>query len=121
MRPALERLFSRLAAGERRRSGVASPAVPEHGGIAYREAGPADGPAVLMLHGYPESSFMWRAPLAAVAEAGWHGVAPDLPGFGDSPPDPPGTWEHHVEARRAPARRAWTWTTWCWWCTTGAR
>ena len=50
-----------------------------------------------MLHGYPESSYIWRAPLAAVVEAGWHGVAPDLPGFGDSPPDPPGTWEHHVE------------------------
>ena len=71
--------------------------MPELGGITYREAGPPDGGAVLMLHGYPESSYMWRAPLEAVAEAGWHGVAPDLPGFGDSPPDPPGTWEHHVE------------------------
>ncbi len=65
--------------------------------MAYREAGPPDGGAVLMLHGYPESSFMWRAPLAAVADEGWHGIAPDLPGFGDSDPDPPGTWEHHVE------------------------
>ena len=65
--------------------------------MAYREAGPPDGRAVLMLHGFPESSFMWRAPLAAVAEAGWHGIAPDLPGFGDSPPNWPGTWEHHVE------------------------
>lgn len=66
-------------------------------GIAYREAGPAGAPAVLMLHGYPESSYMWRAPLAAAAAAGFHAVAPDLPGFGDSPPDPPGTWEHRVE------------------------
>ncbi len=41
---------------------------------------------------------MWRAALVAVADAGWRGVAPDLPGFGDSPPDPPGTWERHVEA-----------------------
>ena len=72
-------------------------ALPSFEGIAYREAGPRDGPTVLMLHGYPESSFMWRAPLAAAAEAGWRGVAPDLPGFGDSPPDPPGTWEHHME------------------------
>ena len=66
-------------------------------GIAYREAGPPEGRTVLMLHGYPESSFMWRAPAAAAAEEGWRAVAPDLPGFGDSPPDPPGTWEHQVE------------------------
>jgi haloalkane dehalogenase len=71
--------------------------VPTFEGIAYREAGPPNGPAVLMLHGYPESSYMWRAALEAAAGAGWHGVAPDLPGFGDSPPDAPGTWEHHVE------------------------
>ena len=36
--------------------------------------------------------------MAAAAKEGWRAVAPDLPGFGDSPPDPPGTWEHHVEA-----------------------
>jgi haloalkane dehalogenase len=29
---------------------------------------------------------------------GWHAFAPDLAGFGDSEPDPPGTWERHVEA-----------------------
>lgn len=50
------------------------------------------------MHGYPSSSFMWRRPLSALADAGWHAVAPDLPGFGDSEPDPPGTWEHQVEA-----------------------
>jgi len=73
-------------------------ALPTFEGIAYREAGPPDGRAVLMLHGYPESSYMWRAPLEAAAAGGWRAVAPDLPGFGDSPPDPPGTWEHHVES-----------------------
>ncbi len=67
-------------------------------GIAYREAGPADGPSVLMVHGYPSSSFMWRRPLAALGEAGWHAIAPDLPGFGDSEPDRPGTWERQVES-----------------------
>jgi haloalkane dehalogenase len=36
--------------------------------------------------------------MPAVAEAGWRAVAPDFAGFGDSPPDPPGTWERHVEA-----------------------
>jgi haloalkane dehalogenase len=41
---------------------------------------------------------MWRDVLPALADAGWRAVAPDLPGYGDSVPDPPGTWEHHVEA-----------------------
>ena len=66
-------------------------------GLAYREAGPADGPVALLLHGYPESSYMWRHLLPELAAAGWRAVAPDLAGFGDSAPDPPGTWERHVE------------------------
>ncbi len=52
----------------------------------------------LLLHGYPESSYMWQDVLGALAEAGWRGLAPDLPGYGDSAPDPPATWERHVEA-----------------------
>jgi haloalkane dehalogenase len=67
-------------------------------GLAYREAGPADGPVALLLHGFPESSYMWRETLPGLAEAGWRGLAPDLAGFGDSPPDPPGTWERQVES-----------------------
>jgi haloalkane dehalogenase len=71
----------------------------EHaGGLAYRTAGPADGPPVLLVHGYPESSYMWRAVLEPLAAAGWRALAPDLPGYGDSEPDPPGTWERHIEA-----------------------
>jgi haloalkane dehalogenase len=67
-------------------------------GLSYRERGPADGPVALMLHGYPQSSFMWEAVMPAVADAGWRAVAPDFAGFGDSPPDPPGTWERRVES-----------------------
>jgi haloalkane dehalogenase len=67
-------------------------------GLSYRESGPADGPVALMLHGYPQSSFMWAGAMPAVAEAGWRAVAPDLAGFGDSPPDPPGTWERRAES-----------------------
>jgi haloalkane dehalogenase len=67
-------------------------------GLSYREAGPADGPVALLLHGYPESSFMWSPVLPAIADIGWHAVAPDFAGFGDSEPDPPGTWERHVES-----------------------
>ena len=67
-------------------------------GLAYRAAGPPDGAAVLLLHGYPESSYMWRGVLPALSDAGWRALAPDLAGYGDSEPDPPGTWERHVEA-----------------------
>src|SRR5829696_2307562 len=67
-------------------------------GLSYREAGPAGGPAVLLLHGYPQSSFMWSDVMPAIADAGWRAVAPDFAGYGDSEPDPPGTWEHHMES-----------------------
>jgi len=69
--------------------------------IAYREALPEDwqdgGPTLLLIHGYPTSSYLWRNVLKGAAETGYRAIAPDLPGFGDSPPDPPGTWEHQVE------------------------
>jgi haloalkane dehalogenase len=70
-------------------------------GIAYREVLPGgwdgSGPTALFLHGYPTSSYLWRNVLPAVADAGCRAIAPDLPGFGDSPPALPGTWEHQVE------------------------
>jgi haloalkane dehalogenase len=64
-------------------------------GLAYRDVGA--GAPVLFVHGYPESSFMWRHLLPALAASGRRAVAPDLAGFGDSPPQPPGTWDRHVE------------------------
>jgi len=70
--------------------------------MAYREALPAGWksgqPVAVLVHGWPESSYMWRTLLPALARAGIWAVAPDLPGYGDSPPDPPGTWERHTEA-----------------------
>jgi haloalkane dehalogenase len=65
-------------------------------GLAYRSTGPEDGPSVLLVHGYPESSYMWRDVLEELGAAGFRTYAPDLAGFGDSPADPPGTWERHV-------------------------
>ena len=54
--------------------------------IAYREAG--QGPAVLLVHGWPTSSYLWRAVMPAVA-ARHRVVALDMPGFGasDKPTD----------------------------------
>lgn len=68
-------------------------------GLAFREAGDPDAPVALLLHGYPNSSYLWQGVLAAVAGAGHRAVAPDLLGYGDSPLDgKAGTWEEQVEA-----------------------
>jgi haloalkane dehalogenase len=66
--------------------------------MAYRAAGNSSDPVVLCVHGYPESSYMWHEALRELGASGWRALAPDLPGYGDSAPDPPGTWERHVEA-----------------------
>ena len=51
--------------------------------FAFDEAG--EGPDVaLCLHGFPENRFSWRHQLPVLATAGWHAVAPDLRGYGDS-------------------------------------
>jgi len=76
-------------------------ALKRAGGTAYREVGAPQEPdrlPLLCVHGWPQSSYMWRHLLPALSAAGRRAVAPDLSGFGDSPPDPPGTWERHVEA-----------------------
>ncbi len=51
--------------------------------IFYREAGPKDAPAVLLLHGFPTSSFMFRNLIPKLASR-YHVIAPDYPGFGQS-------------------------------------
>lgn len=51
--------------------------------IFYREAGPADGPAILLLHGFPTSSHMFRNLIPALADR-YRVIAPDYPGFGHS-------------------------------------
>ena len=71
----------------------------------FKSAGDPADPAVLLVHGYPASSHMWQPALRALAAHGLYAVAPDLPGYGDSEPDPPGTWTRHVEALEA-LRRA---------------
>src|SRR5512147_717202 len=51
--------------------------------IFYREAGPKNAPVVLLLHGFPTSSHMFRNLVPALADE-FHMVAPDYPGYGNS-------------------------------------
>jgi len=51
--------------------------------IFYREAGPSNGPAVVLLHGFPTSSRMFRNLIPRLADR-YHVIAPDYPGFGSS-------------------------------------
>jgi len=55
--------------------------------VFYREAGDPEAPAVLLLHGFPTSSHMYRDLIPALSDR-YHVVAPDLPGFGftEAPP-----------------------------------
>jgi haloalkane dehalogenase len=67
--------------------------------MAYVEAGPSDGEVVLMLHGEPSWSFLYRKVIKVVSDAGLRAIAPDLIGFGRS--DKPTrredyTYERHV-------------------------
>jgi pimeloyl-ACP methyl ester carboxylesterase len=72
--------------------------------VAYREAGDPANPALLLLHGFPASSFMYRHLLAVLADR-FHLIAPDYPGFGNSEaPDPddwPYTFEHLTDTIEA--------------------
>ncbi len=52
--------------------------------LAVAEAGDPAGEPVVLLHGFPELSHSWRHQLPALAEAGYHAVAPDLRGYGGS-------------------------------------
>jgi len=56
--------------------------------IFYREAGPANAPAILLLHGFPSSSRMFDTLIPLLADR-YHLIAPDYPGFGNSDAPPP--------------------------------
>jgi haloalkane dehalogenase len=72
--------------------------------VAYVEAGPADGPPVLLLHGEPSWSYLYRKMLPVLADAGLRAIAPDLVGFGRS--DKPGDIVDHSYARHVEWMRA---------------
>jgi pimeloyl-ACP methyl ester carboxylesterase len=54
----------------------------ETNGIRMHLAEAGSGPLVLLCHGFPESWYSWRHQLPALAEAGFHAVAPDMRGYG---------------------------------------
>lgn len=51
--------------------------------VFYREAGPEDGPTIVLFHGFPTSSHMFRNLIPLLADR-YHVIAPDYPGFGES-------------------------------------
>jgi haloalkane dehalogenase len=83
-------------------------AVPDGDGghlrMAYVEAGPAAGPVVLLLHGEPSWSFLYRHVMQVLGDAGFRAIAPDMVGFGrsDKPARPADhSYARHVEWTRA--------------------
>ena len=65
-------------------AGVASRQVETAQGLSmhYLEAGDANAPVVLLLHGFPELAFSWRKVMPALADAGYRVIAPDQRGYG---------------------------------------
>jgi haloalkane dehalogenase len=72
--------------------------------LAYVEAGPPDGEPVLLLHGEPSWSFLYRKVIPVLAGAGLRAIAPDLIGFGRS--DKPAEMADHSYARHVEWVRA---------------
>jgi pimeloyl-ACP methyl ester carboxylesterase len=64
--------------------------------VFYREAGPADGPVVLLLHGFPTASHMFRDLIPELAGA-YRIIAPDLPGFGNTVAPPRGRFTYSFD------------------------
>jgi pimeloyl-ACP methyl ester carboxylesterase len=61
--------------------------------VFYREAGPADGPVVLLLHGFPTAGHMFRDLIPQLADR-YRVIAPDLPGFGNTKAPPRGKFDY---------------------------
>jgi pimeloyl-ACP methyl ester carboxylesterase len=64
--------------------------------ISYLEAGPADGPLAVCLHGFPDTAYTWRHLLPGLAAAGYHAVAPWLRGY--APTEAPSDGQYQIGA-----------------------
>ncbi|MFD4118892.1 alpha/beta fold hydrolase [Streptomyces niveus] len=65
--------------------------------LFYREAGPPDAPVIVLLHGFPTSSFMFRHLIPELADR-YHVIAPDHLGFGLSDAPPVGDFDYSFDA-----------------------
>ena len=65
--------------------------------VFYREAGPADAPVILLLHGFPSASHMFRDLIPLLADR-FRVIAPDLPGFGQTKAPPRGQFTYSFDA-----------------------
>jgi pimeloyl-ACP methyl ester carboxylesterase len=69
--------------------GLSLPKVPgtvrvRANGLNFAVVDAGSGPGVLLLHGFPDSSYVWRHQVEALVDAGYRVIAPDLRGFGES-------------------------------------
>ncbi|MEG3846832.1 alpha/beta fold hydrolase [Microcoleus sp. herbarium19] len=64
--------------------------------VFYREAGASDAPVILLLHGFPTASHMFRDLIPLLADR-FRLVAPDLPGFGQTKAPPRGTFDYRFD------------------------
>lgn len=64
--------------------------------VFYREAGPADAPVLLLLHGFPTASHMFRDLIPLLADR-YRVIAPDLPGFGNTVAPPRAAFEYSFD------------------------
>jgi len=75
-------------------------------GIVINVATAGSGPAVLLLHGHPQTHVVWRHVAPRLVRAGFSVVAPDLRGYGDS--EKPASDPNHLSySKRAMAEGAW--------------
>ena len=77
------------------------PRYREWRGMRLAHVDEGDGPPVVMLHGEPTWSFLWRKVMGPLLESGYRCIAPDLPGFGRSDKPTDDAWysyDNHTEA-----------------------
>ena len=69
--------------------------------VFFREAGPKNAPVLLLLHGFPSSSHMFRELIPLLADR-YRVIAPDLPGFGQTQAPDRGAFEYTFDTRVSP-------------------
>jgi pimeloyl-ACP methyl ester carboxylesterase len=79
--------FPRASAAQQPRAMDLAPVTKtvQVGGLSFPVADAGTGPAVLLLHGFPDDRHLWRYQVRALVDAGFRVIAPDLRGFGDAP------------------------------------